>query len=145
MLVAVESGKTRTAKATKAGHKASVTTYKKMVMKSPDPGRIMMLLYVKTFIIAHLFAFSLSNSKHVRVFFELISDSAFKQDKLYPPMIKHDVVELYTATMSQFTHNLRLAVTEAGGAIRHANFDLWTSKMSNEKYIGGIVYVRKIC
>ena len=76
----VESCKTRTTKATKAGHKAAVSSYKKMVLSSPDPARMMMLLYAKGFIIAHLFAFSLSDSKDFRVFFDMCSEAALPED-----------------------------------------------------------------
>ena len=41
----VESCKTRTTKATKAGHKAAVSSYQKVVLSSPDPARMMMLLF----------------------------------------------------------------------------------------------------
>ena len=76
----VESCKTHTTKATKAGHKAAVSSYKKVVWSSPDPALMMMLLYVKAFIIAHLLAFSLSDSKDVRVFFDECSEAAPPED-----------------------------------------------------------------
>lgn len=96
----------------------------------------MMLMFVRVFIIANLLAFSLSDRKDVRMFFQVCGDDQFPQTSLYPKMIKHFVVELYKATMCRFSHSLRQAVTGAGGPVLHANFDLWTSKMSNEKYIG---------
>ena len=107
-----ESCKTRTTRATKAGHKA-VSSNKKVVLSSPDPARMMMLLYVEASIIAHLLAFSLSDSKDVRVFFDVCSEAAFPKDD------KHYVIELYRATMSQFSHNLRQPVTGVGGPILH--------------------------
>ena len=112
-------------------------------MSSTDPARIMTLLYVKTFVVAHLLPFSLSDSKGVRAFFDVCCETVFPQGKLYPRMIRHHVVELYRGTMSLFVQSLRQAVAEAGagGAALHANFDLWTSKTSNEKYIGEILRV----
>ncbi|CAN0225417.1 unnamed protein product [Laminaria digitata] len=111
---------------------------KKAVMSSTDPARIMALMYVKVFVVAHLLPFSLSDSKDVRAFFEVCTEAVFPQGKLYPRMVRHHVVELYRATMSTFSQSLREAVAGAGagGAALHANFDLWTSKTSNEKYIG---------
>ncbi|CAN0262981.1 unnamed protein product, partial [Scytosiphon promiscuus] len=51
-------------------------------------------------------------------------------------MIKHYVAELYSATISKFSRSLRNAIAGVGGAVLHANFDLWTSKTSNEKFVG---------
>ncbi|CAN0350280.1 unnamed protein product [Ascophyllum nodosum] len=51
-------------------------------------------------------------------------------------MVKHYLVEVYKATVSSFSHRLQSAVAGAGGPALHANFDLWTSQTSNEKYIG---------
>lgn len=126
----------------KGGHgRVNMSKAKKAVMSSTDPARIMMLMYVKTFIVAHMMAFSLSDSKDVRTFFDVCAEAVFPQGKLYPKMIQHYVVELYRATMSQFSQSLRQAVTGVGGPALHANFDLWTSKKSNEKYIGEILRV----
>ena len=132
----IESDKTRKTSATKATHATTVSKAKQTVKDSGDPGRLMMLLFVRVFIIAHLLAFSLSDSKHVRAFLDVCGDDLFPQTKMYPTMIKHFVVELYKATISRFSHALLSAVTGAGGPLLHANFDLWTSKTSNEKYVG---------
>ena len=61
-----------------------------------------------------MLAFSRSDSTDVRVFFDVCSEAAFPEDD------KHYVIELYRATMSQFSHNLRQAVTGVGGPILHA-------------------------
>lgn len=112
-------------------------------MNSDDPGRIMLLMYVKTFIIAHLLAFSLSDSPDVRAFFEVCCVDAFPRTTLYPQMIKHFVAELYKATVSKFSFSIRNAIAGAGRAVLHANFDLWTSKLSNEKYIGASTRIHR--
>ena len=109
---------------------------KKAVMSSTDPARIMMLMYVKTFIVSHLMALTLSDNKDVRTFFDVCAEAVFPQGKLHPKMIQHYVVELYSATMLQFSQSLRQAVAGVGGAALHANFDLWISQTSDEKYIG---------
>ena len=96
----------------------------------------MLLLYVKVFVIGHLLPFSLSDSADVRIFFQVYCEEAFPRTKLYPRMIKHCVTELHKATASKFSHSLRHAIAGAGGPVLHANLDLWTSKMSNKKYIG---------
>lgn len=127
----------------KDGHKgATMSKAKRAVMSSTDPARVMALLYVKTFVVGHLLPFSLSDSKDVRTFFETCAEAVFPQGKLYPRMVRHHVVELYRGTMSLFEQSLRQAVAGAGagGAALHANFDLWTSKTSNEKFIGKIFF-----
>ena len=108
----VESCKTRTTKATKAGHKAAVSSYQKVVLSSPDPARMMMLLYVKALRIC-----SRSPGPTART---CACSSTCAARPRSPKMIKHYVIELYRATMSQFSHNLRQAVTGVGGPILHA-------------------------
>ncbi|CAN0424918.1 unnamed protein product, partial [Ascophyllum nodosum] len=87
-----------------------------------------------------LLPFSLSDSADVRIFFQVYCEEAFPRTKLYPRMIKHCVTELHKATASKFSHSLRHAIAGAGGPVLHANLDLWTSKMSNKKYIAVRLY-----
>ncbi|CAM9220072.1 unnamed protein product, partial [Hapterophycus canaliculatus] len=96
----------------------------------------MLLMYVKVFIVSHLLAFSLSDSADVKMFFQVCGDNLFPHTMLYPKMIKHCVSELYTSTISKLSHALRNAIAGVEGPVLHANFDLWTSKKSDEKYIG---------
>ena len=57
-----------------------MNSYTKVVLSSPHPARMMMLLHVKAFVIAQLLAFSLSDSKDVRVFFDVCSEVALPED-----------------------------------------------------------------
>ena len=127
-------------KKTQKVQEEALSVHQAGVLNSPDPGRLMILLFVKVFMIAHLLAFSLSDSDDVRLFFEVCAHQVFPRTKLYPKMVKHYIVEMYKATVSRFSHRLKSAVTGVGGASLHANFDLWTSKTSNEKYIGDTKY-----
>lgn len=102
----------------------------------PNQGRDMALMYVKVFIIRHLLAFCLDDSGDVRAFFGACGSELFPTASLYPKMMKHYVSELYGATVSRFSYALVKAVKEAGGPVLHASFDLWTSKASDEKYVG---------
>lgn len=120
----------------KVAHTVNVSQHKVAVKTSTDPSRLMLLMYVKVFIVTHLLPFNLSESADVRKFFEVCCDDAFPRTKIYPKMMKHCVAELYTATVSKLSHSLQDAVAGAGSAALHANFDLWTSKTSSEKYIG---------
>lgn len=130
------SAKTVTAKKNKARLDDPDSQQQKAVKANHDPGRAMLLMYVKVFIIAHLLAFSLSDSPDVKEFFQGCCNKLFPRAMLYPEMIKHCVAELYSSTISKFSHSVRGAIAGAGGAVLHANFDLWTSTTSNEKFIG---------
>lgn len=102
-----------------AAHTAGVHKHKTAVKASDNPGRVMVLMFVRVFIIAHLHAFNLSDGKDVRMFFQVCADDLFPQTSLYPKMIKHFVFELYKATLSRFSHSLRQAVSGAGGPVLH--------------------------
>lgn len=129
----ITSKKTTTSKATIATRKAAVAKGKALL--GADPTRSMALLFVKVFIISHLHSFNLADSADVRMFFSVVCIEGFPS-ALYPKLVKHYITELYSATVSRLRHSLRAAVGNAGGPLLHANFDLWTSKVSNEKYLG---------
>lgn len=92
-------------------------------------------MFVKAFIISHLLAFCLADNADIRLFFAVACVQQFPS-ALYPKLVKHLIVELYSVTVGRFRQSLLEARKRSGGPILHANFDLWTSKVSNEKYIG---------
>ena len=123
--------------------KEAVSKHQQAVVNAADLGRGMILLFIKVFMISHLLPFGLAEATDVRMFFEVCSHGLFPRTKLYAKMIKHHITEMYHATVSRFSRRLKSAVVWAGGAILHANFDLWTSKTSKEKYIGDLQYMLK--
>ena len=64
------AGKTKKNKKEEEARQAAVSTQQAAILRNPDPGRLMILLFVRTFIIAHLLPFSLSDSADARLFFE---------------------------------------------------------------------------
>lgn len=130
------SAKSVTAKKNKSRLDSNDSGQKAAVKTGNTPARAMLLMYVKVFVVAHMLAFSFSESPDIQTFFQMCGGSTFPQAMLYPKMIKHCVTELYSSTISRFSHALRDAIAGTGGAVLHANFDLWTSRTSNENYIG---------
>lgn len=103
-------------------------------LNTTDQQRDLALLYVKAFIISHLFAFNLAESKHIPSFLSLACISAFPSMGFNSKTIQHYVIEIYSATVSRLLRSLK--DVSVGGPILHATFDLWTSNVSNEKFIG---------
>ncbi|CAN0199043.1 unnamed protein product, partial [Ectocarpus sp. 13 AM-2016] len=130
------SSKTKARHSNAAKHQAAVSKEQEAVLKSHDPARAMLLLFVKVFIVSHLLAHRLGEASDVRMFFQVCGHALFPRTKLYHTMIKHCITELYRVTVARFSDQLKSAVTGGGGPVLHANFDLWTSKTSREKYIG---------
>ncbi|CAM9934019.1 unnamed protein product, partial [Sphacelaria rigidula] len=75
----------------------------------------------------------------MRQFFELACVAEFPT-ALNPKQVKSLVTEIYAATVSKLRQSLATATNGAGGPIVHANFDLGTSRTSNEKYLGVRVF-----
>ena len=102
--------------------------------------RFLAILYVKVFVIKNLLAFSLTVCEGMREFYELACVPDFPKS-LHPKQVKTIVTEIYAATVLKLKQSLGMATKGAGGPIMHANFDLWTSRTSSEKYLGEFVFM----
>ncbi|CAM9584816.1 unnamed protein product [Sphacelaria rigidula] len=129
-VVSMKSKKTRQRA---AKHKATITAANDNLRSNPT--RAMLIMFVKIIAIWNLCAFSWGDDAKVKTLFAAVCIPAFPQS-LYPRLVKKVVAELYAATIKVFAFRLSEARRGAGESIVHANIDLWTSKNSNEKYIG---------
>lgn len=124
-----------------ATHRAAVAAANKTL--GPNPTRFLTVLFVKTFVIWQLLAYCFGDDAVVKSFFAAACVQAFPPS-LFPSLVKKVIAELYSATMKLFTFRLTEARKGAGGPIVHANFELWTSKNSNERYIGEARLTRRL-
>ena len=106
----IESGKKKKRRAKQVAHTTGLHRHKAAVKVSHNPGRLMMLLFVRVFIVTHLFAFSLSDSKDVRMLLAVCGNDLFPRTSLHPEMAKQYLVKTCKATVFKV-----LALSAASG------------------------------
>ena len=95
----------------------------------------MKLTSVVDLIVAKFMPFSYFENDHIRHHYKLCALPKFING-LNNKQVKHVIVEIYNATKNAVMKDLASDIKKAPIPLASLNVDLWTSKISSDKYLG---------
>ncbi|CAN0044929.1 unnamed protein product, partial [Ectocarpus sp. 12 AP-2014] len=101
-----------------------------------NPDRFRRIHFVRTFMIHAANPFNLVEDPMAKTSLSVVTSGHMGVDQLNNKAIKKTIVEMYAATTEKFNRQILKDVRRALVPILYMNCDLWTSKGSQDKYIG---------